>query len=310
MDKPFIVVNPMAKNRLVGRHWDQYKTLLEAELGPFEFAMTVSETDAATITRKALREGYRNIGSLGGDGTNSLVLNGFFEHGEPVAPDATLSILPVGTGGDFRRILAVEGKDLRRYAQLMTTGEPVEIDIGHISYINHEGQADDRYFLNIASFGMGGLVDRLVNTTTKALGGKASFFIATLRATFRYQAPQVTLTLDGEPFNQDRIFVVAACNGQYFGGGMHIGPEASVTDGLLDVVVMPWRSRFYHLSRGTTVYKGTHVNLPGVLSGRGKVLRAESDQECLLDIDGEAPGRLPAEIRILPKAIRLKAPLR
>ena len=154
------------------------------------------------------------------------------------------------------------------------------------------------------------MVDQIVNTTTKVFGGKVSFLIATLRAMSRYDAPQVTLTVDDEIIYNDRPFVVAACNGQYFGGGMHIGPEADVTDGLLDVIVMPWRSRFYHSTKGTRVYRGTHIDLPGVLSKRGRVIKAESEAPCYLDIDGEAPGRLPVEIRVVPKALRLKDPLR
>jgi len=153
---------------------------------------------------------------------------------------------------------------------------------------------------------MGGKVDQVVNRSSKALGGKASFLIATLRAMATYRPPLVRLTVDEQALEPTSLFVGAACNGQYFGGGMWIGPEADLQDGLLDLVVIPWRSRLHHVTRGTAVYKGEHVRQPGVVSVRGRVIRAESDTECLLDVDGEAPGRLPVEIRVVPGALRLK----
>jgi YegS/Rv2252/BmrU family lipid kinase len=305
-DRPFIVVNPAAANGRVGRKWDDYRALLEDELGEFEFAHSKSPDDAIEVTRRALRDGFTNIGSLGGDGTHHLVTNGFYENGSRLSEVASLSVLPVGTGGDFRRSLRVGGKDLRRYARVMASGEAVPVDIGHIRFVSHAGEPAERYFINIASWGMGGLVDRVVNQSSKALGGRMSFFLAVIRAVFRYKPAQVELKVDGEPVASERIFNIAACNGQYFGGGMQVGPNAELDDHLFDVIVMPFRGRFSNLVRGTRIYKGTHIELPEVLSFRGEVIEAESDIDCLLDIDGEAPGRLPATIRVIPDGIFLK----
>src|SRR5207237_374534 len=83
------------------------------------------------------------------------------------------------------------------------------------------GGADPvRYFTNIASFGISGLVDRYVNRSSKALGGKLSFAFATVRAGLAYKNAEVRLTLDGAPAKEGRIYNVAVANGRYFGGGM------------------------------------------------------------------------------------------
>jgi YegS/Rv2252/BmrU family lipid kinase len=303
--KPFVIVNPMAANRRVGKRWESYRALIEAELGPFDFAKTQSANDAGDIARQALKEGYRTIGSLGGDGTHSLVINGFFEDGEPVAPGARLGILPVGTGGDFRRNLPIAEKDLALYARLMASGESTPIDVGQITYIDDNGKTASRYFLNIASFGLGGLVDRIVNSSTKILGGRLSFVLGSLRGMMRYDAPPVTISVDGVVVATDRLLTGAVCNGRYFGGGMMVAPDAELSDGLFDVIVMPWRNIRTHLLQSGRIYKGTHLDLPGVVAVRGRVVSAECDEECLIDIDGEAPGRLPVEITILPSALQL-----
>ena len=95
-----------------------------------------------------------------------------------------------------------------------------------------------RAFLNIASFGIGGLTDRIVNTTPKWIGGRAAFFTGTLRAMFAYQNAPVRVLVDGQPFHEGPIFNVASANGRFFGGGMKIAPEADPSDGQLDVVVL------------------------------------------------------------------------
>ena len=307
-ESPFIIVNPMAANKRVGREWPQYAAMLRRELGDFEFKFTERSGHASELARQALNEGYRNLASLGGDGTHGTVVNGFFDPDtlEPLAPDATLSILPVGTGGDFRRSLAVAGKDLRTWARVLSSGDAREVDTGHISYIDHEGRKKGRFFLKIASFGINGLVDQYVNRTTKRLGGKASFMIGTAKALFAYRPGTVTVTVDGAEVCSQKVLSVSVANGQYFGGGMWVAPEADLQDGLLDVIVSPWSGKRDVLMNGTKVYKGDHMALPSTRFVRGKTIRAEADFECLIDVDGEDPGRLPVEIVVKAASLRLK----
>lgn len=303
---PFVIVNPVAANQRVGRDWPKIKDKLEAIIGPFEFAHTQSTTDAADIARKALRDGFTDIASLGGDGTHSLVVNGFFEDGKPITKDAVLNLLPVGTGGDYRKAVDLNNKDLEHFARLMVEADANPVDVGQIEYVNHEGRNEQRIFINVASFGIGGLVDRIVNTTTKVLGGKMSFLFASIRGMIQYKPSRVTVHVDGKVVFSEKALLVAACNGQYFGGGMHIGPEAELADGLFDFVILPWRSRVQHLIKTSKIYSGRHVDEPGVVTLRGREMKAESDGECLLDIDGEAPGGLPVTIRVLPRTLRLR----
>jgi diacylglycerol kinase family enzyme len=103
---------------------------------------------------------------------------------------------------------------------------------------------------------------------------------------------------------------VAVANGRYFGGGMHVAPEAVIDDGLLDVVTiesMPLLTQGRMMRR---MYDGTLLSVPGVGHQRGRRVVAESvdpNEHVLLDIDGEAPGRLPATFELHPGALRLRA---
>jgi YegS/Rv2252/BmrU family lipid kinase len=250
------------------------------------------------------------IVSVGGDGTHHEVLNGFFEEdGTPVRVGAVLAVLPGGTGGDFRKTLGY-GKNPLDLVAVLGDRATRPCDVGRLSYIDHEGRAARRFFLNIASFGLGGLVDDLVNKSSKALGGFASFALATVRAMSRFRAPRVRLRLDDGAETVRTISVVAVANGRWFGGGMQIAPGAVLDDGLFDVVTLPEQTLGDYLFRGHHVYLGTHVKLPGVLVERARRVEAEAfdpDEAVLLDVDGEAPGRLPATFEMCAGVVRLKS---
>jgi diacylglycerol kinase family enzyme len=143
-----------------------------------------------------------------------------------------------------------------------------------------------------------GLVVDLVNRAPKALGGRVSFLIGTLRALAGYRCPSVALRLDGERVFEGPLVLAAAANGQYFGGGMRVAPGARLDDGLLDVVVVPELGKARLLAKLPTIYRGEHLKDPATQLHRGRVLEAE-------DVDGEPLGTLPARIEILPGALTL-----
>ncbi len=306
METPFVVANPRAANGRVGRNWAEIEASLRQHLGAFEFQHTTGPEAATGLARDALRAGHRVICSLGGDGTHSQVVNGFFDGDEAIRPDACLAILPVGTGGDFRTRLTAPALGGAGGARGARGGGGAAADAGVLDYRADDGTTARRHFLNIASFGLSGRVDRIVNRSTKIFGGRASFLIGTARGTLGYRARPLRLDVDGERVFEGRVLSVAVCNGQYFGGGMWVAPNADLSDGLFDIVVIPWRGVVRHSIEAGRIYKGTHLDVPGVRVFRGRVAAAECDGESLLDIDGESPGGLPSEIRILPGALRVK----
>jgi YegS/Rv2252/BmrU family lipid kinase len=298
-----VIVNPNASGGKLARAWPALAQRLKAAIGSFDVAVTRAQGDATDIARQAAREGYPLVVSVGGDGTNNEVVNGLICDDVAVNPATALGLLPFGTGGDLRRVLGLHTTDDALAA--LRAGYSAPVDVGRIDFVRDDGQPQSRYFLNIASFGVAGLVDRYVNGSRKPLGGRAAFLLATLQAMREYTYPTVTLQVDDGPALTTSIFNVAVANGQYFGGGMWVAPRARLDDGLLDVVVMQRAPLRQQLLRGLDIYKGAHVDHPWVLSLRGRQVTA-SGQGVLLDIDGEAPGRLPASLRVLPGVLALR----
>ncbi|MCH7958874.1 MAG: acylglycerol kinase family protein [Candidatus Hydrogenedentes bacterium] len=97
-EKCALVVNPAAGNGRTGRLLKRFAGDLKTALGEYSVLETQGPGEAATLTRKALRDGFTRIVSAGGDGTCYEVVNGFFEDGKPISPGASLALLPLGTG--------------------------------------------------------------------------------------------------------------------------------------------------------------------------------------------------------------------
>ena len=299
-----VIVNPKSQGGKLGKRW----TAVAETLGrafPFDEAITQGVGDATRLAREALKGGAQRIIAIGGDGTVNEVVNGFFEEGMPIHPEATLGLIPFGTGGDFRRTIGVP-QDVTEAAAVIAAGHRRKIDVGKLSFVATDGSPATRMFANIASFGVSGVVDRLVNESGKKLGGKLSFMFASVRATWSYKNQRVQLVFDGKERAEISINTVAIANGKFFGGGMKVAPAAELDDGMFEVVSIGDLGMGEVLAMSRKIYKGDHLAMDKVSVRRAKVVEAEGIEPGAvieLDVDGENPGRLPARFEIVPAAL-------
>jgi YegS/Rv2252/BmrU family lipid kinase len=284
------------------------RSLTHGGLAP-EVVQTEGPGDAGRLVREARRDGVDCVVVVGGDGTLNDVAQGYLNpDGSLAGSGPALGLIPSGTGGDFRRTFGL-GDSVEEAAERILKAAPRPLDLGLLSVQSHEGKLERRAFLNITSFGIGGLTDRIVNESPKWMGGKAAFFLGTLRAMLVYRNAPVRVRVDGTVWLEAPIFNVALANGRYFGGGMMIAPDAEPGDGLLDVVALHDMSRVKAAALAQHIYKGAHLGQPGVSVTRGKVIEAEpliASHEVLIDMDGETPGRLPLRAELAPGALRLR----
>lgn len=303
-----VIVNPRAGSGSAARRLPEILQELQHAGATADAAETRAPGDAARLVREAKQDGVDCVALVGGDGTLNEAAQAFIgPEGEPV-DGPTLAIIPSGTGGDFRRTFGLGTTTEEAVARLMASpARPV--DLGLLELTGPDGERLTRAFLNVLSFGIGGLTDRMVGSAPKWLGGRAAFYLATLRALAVYRNAPVHVSLDGQTFLEGPVFNVAIANGRFFGGGMKIAPEADPSDGTFDVVAICDLSRVQSLSLSRHIYRGTHLKTEGVLSARGYQLRAEplaTSTEVLIDMDGETPGRLPLTARIAPSALRIR----
>ncbi|HEV7677451.1 MAG TPA: diacylglycerol kinase family protein [Candidatus Dormibacteraeota bacterium] len=310
MRDTLVIVNPASAGGRTGRDWPRVQRCLVDAGVDFEPRITARAGDAIELAREGLKEGFVRVVGVGGDGTLNEVVNGYFDPDtrEPINPQASVGLLPSGTGGDFRKTANIPMSHAAACA-LLARGDVRTIDCGRVDY--HGGGAPaPRWFVNIADCGIGGEVVHRVNTSRKSAGGTMTFLWHSLATLATYGSRMVRVDVDGHVSEGPMQNVVVA-NARYFGGGMHIAPEALIDDGLFDVVLIAGMGRRRALTGIGTLYRGRHLGRPGitVLRGREVTVTPLEQRPVLFDVEGEQVGRAPATLTCLPGALRLCAPI-
>ncbi len=277
-----------------------------------EVVRTERRGHATEAARAALEDGVGLVVSVGGDGTANEVLCGFVdEQGRNRFPDAELGLLGGGTGGDFLRVLGSPPWD----EQVEALGRPgSSIDYGVMRFIDHEGRSRTRPFLNAASAGLTGhVVARVLRSgqlSRRVLGPQGIYLWNSVREVIAYRSRPVQIQVEGQEPHTIDLSLIAITNGQYFGGGMWIAPNAELDDGLLEVVYTGGISTMTLLGLMTKIFSGRHLEHPAVVGRRGRrvQMRAVDDEggPILVEMDGEQPGQLPAELWVVPHGLRLR----
>lgn len=302
-----VIINPRAGNGKAEQKIGAIDGALRDRGLLYDLVTTGAPGDATRLAREAVRDGVDVIGVVGGDGTINEVSQAFIDGGgELISHRPELALIPAGTGGDFRKSFGLSN-DVDDAIRRIVEPRRAPLDLGVLELAEHDGAPTLRAFLNVASFGISGLTDRLVNETPKWMGGTLAFFLGTLRASFIYKNAPVRLLVDGRPLVEGRIFLVALANGRYFGGGMKVAPQADPSDGELDVVVLGDLSRIEVFGLSTKIYRGAHLSLLKAHVARGARIEAEAldGGHVFLDVDGETPGRLPISAKVFPGALRI-----
>jgi diacylglycerol kinase (ATP) len=286
------VVNPAAGGDPAARLIPVTRRLREAGA---EVAVEYSRSleHAADLARDAAKKGDVVI-AAGGDG----MVGGLA--GALAGTGAALGILPAGRGNDFARQLGLPDEP-ERLADLLLSAEPAAIDA-----IEVESAGGVRHVVVGSVYGgVDSVANAHINRLTR-LPGPLAYYLGPLRAIATWRPVAYRVTVDGETF-EERGYTVVAANSGYYGYGLHVAPDASVSDGLLDVVVIRHAPKRLFFSVMRELPHGTHVRRPEIAVLRGREVRIEADRDIPYGGDGELLGTLPATIRVLPGALRVIA---
>ena len=250
-----------------------------------------------------MTSGAKRVVVVGGDGSVNEAVNGIAG-----AEDVELAIIPRGTGWDFVRGIGIP----RRLDDAVATalrGEVRALDLGRATYRTWAGGEQQAYFANVASAGISGAIARRANDTSKALGGKVSYYWATLSVYVGWQTDVMRVSVDDER-REGRMIDVVVANGRYIAGGMMLCPQAVADDGLFDVLLIgdvTTRDLLFVLPK---TYRGKHLPHPRLELLRGRTITLEADEPLPVELDGEQPGTTPVRFEIVPKALRVRVPVR
>lgn len=270
------------------------KVLDESRI-PAEIHTTTSVEHAATIIAQAHASGRDRFVSAGGDGTVHGIVNELLGHDWAQPP--TLGILPLGSGCDFLRTFAIS-QDWKRAALHLRGDETYLCDAGHI-----EGAFGSRFFVNVADVGVAGAAVKWSNRIPRVFGKfrySGGFWIALAG----FPPRDVSVATERRTIEAPAVNVVIA-NGQFFGGGMNVAPQAALTDGRLDVEVFSGKRRqaFTVMPR---VIRGLHLRHPSVLTARAARFTVTCPAKWPVEADGELLGFGSVTVAAVPGAFYLK----
>jgi len=275
---------------------------------PYEIVKTTRPLEATEIAQRNVLASRPVVVAVGGDGTLNEVVNGFFRNSAPIPTSTKLAMVPVGTGGDFRRTLRIP-LDTKQAVEILRSGMVRRLDAGCVTYTTDDGATGVRHFINIADAGLGGEVVYTVGNGTKRFGS-AAYRIGGLRALMRFNNKPMTVDVDGSVYDLKKVQQVVVANCQFFGGGMQMAPAASPTDGVFDVILIKDAGKLETLRGMNDIMSGKHLdqNNPKMELMYGKRVSVTSPEKVRIDLDGEAVGFLPALFEIQPGAIEFITP--
>jgi len=303
--KSVLIVNPSSANGTTGKNWTRiYQEIRRGLKMDLDVRFTDRQGHGTTLATEAIKGGYERVVAVGGDGTINEVMNGFFEKGKVINPDAALAVMSIGTGSDFVKTLDFPTTPFEA-AERIRQGKVWPIDLGKCTFTGLGGEEGSRFFINIADFGSGGAVVDKVNRTTKVLGGQISFLWGILTTLPTYKNKLTKYRVDDGPEEEKILNTFIVANGRYYGGGLKPAPNAELDDGVFDIVSIGDVGFFEAVSSLGKFRKGTYLEIPKVTFSKGKTVVASSEQAQLVEMEGEVVGRLPARFEMVPKAMKI-----
>ena len=161
-----------------------------------------------------------------------------------------------------------------------------------------------RLFVNFAGLGFDAEIVRRTTQQFKSLGSTASYLMGLLTTLVFYQNREITLVIDGVAVEK-KVCTVVMNNGKYGGGGMLTAPDADLTDGLLDVLIIGNLNKADLLWSLPRIYRGTHLTHPKVELHKAREIEIRTGAPLYLHADGELLGQVPARFRVLPAALNI-----
>ena len=225
----FLIVNPTSGNGNFLKSWNRIQDLLKTKEIHFSFAFTQYTKHELILVDEAIKQGYRKIISVGGDGTLHHVVNGIMRQRYTKTSDIKLGVIPLGTGNDW----------IKTYKIPNSIEKSIDIILNQRSYYQDIGciylpSGDSEFFNNLAGIGYDGYVVNKLKSLKK-LGGIA-YILSGLYGLLFYKKSSYKILINDQIIKEKCLMVlIGIC--QYSGGGMQMTKTPNPNDGLFDITI-------------------------------------------------------------------------
>lgn len=314
------MTNPSAWSVIVSRRsgggkalhdWPAISNMLKDRHISFEEHITDHAYHAIELAKEAVKDGFRRLLVIGGDGAIHEVLNGLYSQNEVNPAEVILGLIPVGSGNDWSRLHEIPHEygaaaDLIASADTHTRVQ----DVARV-HTMMDGKPYCRYMVNIGGLGFDSEVcHRFDLAKERGHAGDRQYLKSLLSGFISYKSLKFRVAVDGEEFYRGTAFSVALGIGRYCGGGMMQTPDAVPDDGLIDVTVVGELSKWKFLAKVPSLFKGDIYRHKEVHHTRGRQIDISAAPYSYMEVDGEPVGITPVRIEIVPAGVQVVSNLR
>ncbi|MCL7752545.1 diacylglycerol kinase family protein [Polaribacter sp. Z022] len=292
----FIIANPTSGNRNFSKQWEEIQQLLNNKKIDFSFAFTQFSKHEIELVDKAIQNGFRNIISVGGDGTLHNVVNGIMLQRYVKTSDITIAVIPQGTGNDWIKTYNIPN-NVAKAVEIIHQKKTILQDIGVLKTDNNSVS----YFNNVAGLGYDGYIVNKLKTLKRF--GSIAYLLSGLAGLLLYKKSVFKIIFDDKVIETNCLMTIfGIC--KFSGGGMQFTKNVNSTDGLFDVTIAKKLHLLDLVFNLPKLYSGKIVHHKKIETYKTKEITViPQTTKPFIQADGELIGTGKVTVKIIEKAI-------
>ena len=292
----FIIANPISGNKNFSNKWKEIQFLLNNGNINYSFAFTLFSKHETELVQNAIQKGFRNIISIGGDGTLHHVVDGVMKQRYVKTSDITIAVIPLGTGNDWIKTYNIP-MDIKKNIEIIIQKKTILQDIGVIKTKNNILS----YFNNIAGIGYDGYTVKKLKKLKRF--GSIAYLLSGLFSLLTYQKDRFKIIINDKEIETTSLMTVfGIC--KFSGGGMKFTGNVNTSDGLLDISIIKNITFFDFIYNIKKLYNGSIIHHRKVDTYKSDSITViPQNKETLIQADGELIGKGKVTVTIIKKAI-------
>lgn len=292
----FIIANPTSGNRNFSKQWKDIQQLLNNKKIDYSFAFTQFSKHEIELVQNAIQQGFRNIISVGGDGTLHHVVNGIMLQRYVKTSNITIAVIPLGTGNDWIKTYNIPN-NTEKAIEIIQLKNTILQDIGLLKTENNT----QTYFNNVAGLGYDGYIVNKLKALKKF--GSIGYLLAGLYGLLFYKKSFFKIIFDDKKLEENCLMTIfGIC--KFSGGGMQFTENVHTYDGFLDITIAKNLNLFDLVFNIKKLYNGKIVHHKKVATYKTKEITVIPQKSTpFIQADGELIGTGKVTVSIIDKAI-------
>jgi YegS/Rv2252/BmrU family lipid kinase len=292
----FIIANPIAGNRNFSKHWNEIQQLLNDKKIDFSYAFTQFSKHEIELVSAAIQQGFRNIISVGGDGTLHHVVNGVMLQRYVKTSDITIAVIPLGTGNDWVKTHKIPC-NIKKAIEIIEQTKKIIQDIGVLETENKTIS----YFNNVAGLGYDGYIVHKLKTLKRF--GSIAYLLSGIAGLLFYKKSIFKITFNNKVIETNCLMILfGIC--KFSAGGMQFTKDVDTSDGLLDITIAKNLNLFDLIYNIKKLYNGEIVHHRKIETYKTKEITVYAkNSKPFIQADGELIDTGKITVKIIKKAI-------